>query len=58
MKMVGNNMLTKQTNVYYIYITNVRATGIEISVVLPPQHRFKLQFILSSVASYLSYVLK
>ena len=38
--------------------TYVRATGIEIPMILPPQHRFKLQLILSSVANYLSHVLQ
>ena len=34
----------------------VRATGIDISTIFPPQHRFKLQLILSSVASYSLYI--
>ena len=41
-----------------IHDTNVRATGIEISIVLPLKHRFKLQLILSIVANYLSHVLQ
>ena len=54
-KMVGSIMSIRQTNVH---ITYVRATGIDISMILLPQHRLKLQLILSSVASYLSHVLK
>ena len=41
-----------------IFITYVGVTGIEISMILPLQHRFKLLLILSSVAKYLSQVLQ
>ena len=47
------------TNVHYIVpMFGLRANGIEISMILPPQHRFKLQLILSSVAKYLFHVLQ
>ena len=36
----------------------VRATGIEITLALPLQHRFKLQLILSSLANYISHMLQ
>ena len=35
---------------HYLYITYVRATGIEISMIFLPQERFKVQLILSSIS--------
>ena len=57
--MVGNIMsivIQADTRKYVLHGIYVRATGIKVSMSLPPQHKFKL-LILSSVANYVSHAL-
>ena len=57
-KIVGNMSIIRQTRVHYmVYPLCQSTTGIKISMILPPQHWFKLQLILSSVANYLGMCL-
>ena len=53
------SIIKSDTNMHcIIFINYVGVTGIEISMILPPQHRFKMLLILSSVAKNLSQVLQ
>ena len=48
--MFDNIISVRHANVHYIYVTYVRVIGIELQMILSPQHGLKSQSILSSVS--------